>query len=292
MTEKKVETKKVVGRGISNETRSASQRKFHISMIDKTTGLFVGALEDVKVDYMDFKDGDDSKSTFKGLKVPRLSFHFSSLDVNASQRAHVYKTFTPVESTVNTMPGGTEAWKVEGAILGYIKHFLDVYFLKGRELTESEVESLILPLDDVTEDGEFNPLEQEEVVKAYETLFVNVAKLFNTGNAGKPVYKSDKGTPIITWLKLLSCYKAKNAWKHIDNGNLGFSSFVGEGVIEIKKDGSAPLMVINGAIESVSNKVEAKAPTTLPQIPGIPSVGAFTSASPIGASPIVDDLPF
>lgn len=292
MTEKKVETKKVIGRGINNETRSAAQRKFHVSMIDKSTGLFVGALAEVKLDYMDFKDGDDSKSVFKGLKVPRLSFHFTSLEANATQRAHVYKTFTPVESTVDTMPGGTAAWKVEGAVLGYIKHFLDIYLLKGRELTEAEVEALVLPLNDVDEEGQFNPLEAEEVVAAYDTLFTNVAKLFNTGNAGKAVYLSDKGTPITTWMKLLSCYKTKNVWKHVDNGNLAFQSFVGEGVIEIKKDGFSPLLNINTSIESVSNKVEAKAPSALPQIPGIPSVGAFNSASPMGGAPIVDDLPF
>lgn len=292
---KEQEVRKVARRGITNETRGASQRKYHISMVDRNTKLFVGALMDVTVDYQDYKDTDASQSVFKGNKVPRLSFHFSSLDINPSQRAHVYKTFKPVESTVDTIPGGERAWLVEGSIMGYIKYLLDIYYLKGRELTDGEVEILSLPLDDVADDGSYNPVEVEEVLAAYTTLFSNVATLFNTALSGKPVFLSDKGAPITAWLKLITCYKSKNVWKHVDNGNLAFPQFTGEGIIEFKIDNKTPLLNLNSATESVSDRVDAKAPTTLPNMPGATMVmpGApMGTLNNVGATPISDDLPF
>lgn len=284
--------KKVNRRGISNSTRSASQRKYHVSMVDRNTKMFVGALMDVTVTYSDFKDDDASQSAFRGMKVPRLSFHFASLDPNVNTRAHVYKTFTPLQPTVETIPGAKKAWMLEGSILGYIKYLLDVYYLKGRELTESEEELLSLDIDDIDENGNFQPVEAEDTIKAFDKMFFNVAAMFNTANGGKPVFLSDKGAPIGMWMKLITCYKSDNTWKHVEkNGGLAFPSFVGEGVLEIKTD-RAPILNLNSATESVANIVDAKAPTALPPMPGatmIPQNGSPISAS---SQPISDDLPF
>ena len=140
---------KKVRRGVSNKTQAVAQLKFHEKDAAQN-GLFVGHLEEVRVDW---SNNADTKS-FTGMSIPRLTFHFASNHANASEKRHVYQTLFPVESNVNTIPGGSEDWRVNN-VFNWIKHILDVFYLKGREMTEAEEDALSLTFEDFDENGEY-----------------------------------------------------------------------------------------------------------------------------------------
>lgn len=272
-------------RGVSNETQATSQLKFHEK--DATNfGLFIGHLDEVRVDWSVNADG----KTFTGLKVPRLTLHFASNHPNVNERRHVYQTLFPVESNVDTMPGGKDEWRVNN-VLSWIKHMLDVFYLKGRTMTQEEEDALILDIDDFDEStGEYKPVEPEDVVKAYATLFTNAAAMLNgtfgkTDGVAKPCYKDANGKFISVYMKLLRHKKRKNEWINVgQNGDLAFDSFIGAGVVEIVKPNTPPAILrIDFARESITPKVTKKEPTTNPMMGGVSAMagmGGNVSADP------------
>ena len=256
-------------RGVSNETQ-LNQLKFHEKDMNKF-GLFVGHLEEVKVDWSVNADG----KIFTGLKVPRLTFHFASNHENANEKRHVYHRLFPVESNVDTMPGGKNEWQVN-SIFKWIKHVLDVLYLKGRPLNEQEENALSLDLDDYDEDtGEYKPVDPEDVLKAYAQLFNNAAAIFNgtfgDNPSGKPCYKDANGNFIKIYMKLLRHKKRRGEWINVvQNGDLGFDSFVETNLIEVCKANTPPATVrIDFAKESVTPKQTKKEPTANPMMPGM-----------------------
>lgn len=276
-------------RGVSNETKAVSQLKFHEKDAAQN-GLFIGHLESVTVDWSINADG----KSFSGMKVPRLTFHFESNHQNASERRHVYQTLFPQESNVDTIPGGSKAWQVDN-VLNWIKHILDVYHLKGREMTSEEEALLDLPLDDTDENGEYVSVEPEDVIAAYTSLFTNTANLLN-GEIGvdgkepthKPCYKTADGKFISTWLKLIRYKKVKNEWRaNGQNGDLAFDSFIGAGAIEIvrtKNNATMPpvRLRLDTSRESITPKEVKKEPT----IGGINGVIGGAGTVSVGASPM------
>lgn len=276
-------------RGVSNETKAVSQLKFHEKDAAQN-GLFIGHLENVTVDWSVNADG----KSFSGMKVPRLTFHFESNHPNASERRHVYQTLFPQESNVDTIPGGSKAWQVDN-VLNWIKHILDVYYLKGREMTDEEEALLDLPLDDTDENGEYVSVEPEDVIAAYTSLFTNTANLLN-GEIGvdgkepthKPCYKTADGKFISTWLKLIRYKKVKNEWRaNGQNGDLAFDSFIGAGAIEIvrtKNNATMPpvRLRLDTSRESITPKEVKKEPT----IGGINGVIGGAGTVSVGASPM------
>lgn len=280
---------KIHRRGVSNETKAVSQLKFHEKDAAQN-GLFIGHLENVTVDWSVNADG----KSFSGMKVPRLTFHFESNHPNASERRHVYQTLFPQESNVDTIPGGSKAWQVDN-VLNWIKHVLDVYYLKGREMTNEEEAFLDLPLDDTDENGEYVSVEPEYVIAAYTSLFTNTANLLN-GEIGvdgkepthKPCYKTADGKFISTWLKLIRYKKVKNEWRaNGQNGDLAFDSFIGAGAIEIvrtKNNATMPpvRLRLDTSRESITPKEVKKEPT----IGGINGVIGGAGTVSVGASPI------
>lgn len=256
MSKQETVTKPTPRRGISNETKAVSQLTFH-EKDAAPNGLFVGHLENVSVDW----------STNEGTRIPRLTFHFMSNHSNPNEARHVYHTLFPVESNVDTIPGGKEEWKVNN-VLNFIKHVLDVLYLKGRQLTDDEVNLLTLPFVDFDEDGTYIPLDPSEVINGYGTLFENTAALLNgtsnlaDGESAKPCYKNDNGKPISLWMKLLRHRRNKNGWQNVgQNGNLGFDSFIGAGCIEIQKANTPPSVLrIDLSKESITPKETKKQP--------------------------------
>ena len=113
---------------------------------------------------------DSAMVSFRGTKVNRLVITFSSNEDDANKRKYVYLNFMPVESNVNTIQGGKEAWKVD-SIFDYMKHILDVFVLKGKEMTADMEEKLTLPFNDTDENGEYSPVEPEVVIAGWTTLF-------------------------------------------------------------------------------------------------------------------------
>lgn len=276
-------------RGVSNETKAVSQLKFHEKDAAQN-GLFIGHLENVTVDWSVNADG----KSFSGMKVPRLTFHFESNHQNAGERRHVYQTLFPQESNVDTIPGGSKAWQVDN-VLNWIKHVLDVYYLKGREMTNEEEALLDLPLDDTDENGEYVSVEPEDVIAAYTSLFTNTANLLN-GEIGvdgkeathKPCYKTADGKFISTWLKLIRYKKVKNEWRaNSQNGDLAFDSFIGAGAIEIvrtKNNATMPpiRLRLDTSRESITPKEVKKEPT----IGGINGVIGGAGTVSVGAAPM------
>ena len=254
-------------RGVSNETQATAQLRFH-ERDAAPNGLFIAHLHRVSVEWSQNADGKQ----FTGEKVPRLVFEFCSNTSDASQMRHVYQSLFPVESNVNTIPDGSEEWKVN-QVLNWIKHILDVYYLKGRNLTEAEVEALTLPFVDFDDEGNFVPLDVKEIIDGYAFIFNNAAAMLNgtfgisEGETPKPCYKTAEGKPIRCWIKLLRHKKVKGEWKNVNNGDLGFDSFIGTGAVEIMTNPNdmPKTLSIDLAKESITPKEVKKAPT----IPGV-----------------------
>lgn len=293
---------KKVRRGISNNTQAVNQLKFHEKDAAQN-GLFVGHLADVKVEW---SVGSDN-SSFAGLKMPRLTYHFASNHANLSEQRHVYQTIFPIPSNVATIPGGDNEWQVNN-LFRWIKHILDVFYLKSRQLTEAEEDALSLPFVDFNEEtGEYIQVDPEVVLDGYATLFNNVAAMMNgtfnvaEGETPKCCFKDANGKPISIWMKLLRHKKTRKGWTDVvQNGELGFDSFIGAGVIEILKPNASPsILRLDLSKESITPKDTKKQPTI--GVPGNPGMGAVMAGGmPMGmpdttgafAAAGEDEMPF
>lgn len=285
---------KKIRRGVTNQTQAVNQLKYH-EKDAASNGLFIGHLEDVRVDWSLNNDG----GAFQGISVPRVTLHFASEHRTATEQRHVYQTIFPQPSSVDTIPGGKEDWRVNN-VFAWIKHILDIYYLKGRELTDKEEEALTLNFVDYEEEGNdyvYVPVDTEkDVIPAYRTLFENFVAMMNgqfglaEGEVAKPCYKTADGKFIPAWLKLLRHKKRKNEWVNVgQNGDLAFDSFIGNGVVEImKKEGNNTLppsiLRLDLSKESITPKETKKQPTI--GVPGSPMGGGITVGDmPMGNAP-------
>ena len=282
---------KRVRRGVSNATKAVSHLKFH-EKDAAANGLFVGQLSDVRVESSVNADG----KTFTGLEVPRLTFEFTSCHANVNEKRYVYQTLFPVESNVDTIPEGKDEWRVN-AVLAWIKHILDVFYLKGRELTPAEEDSLSLDFIDYEENNgiiEYVSVEPETVLAAYKKLFETAAAMMNGSYAdkdkeatGKACYKDANGKSIPVWMKLLRYVKNKKGdWTAVSRGELSFPSFVGEGCLELMKAKEFPKVIrIDVTKESITPKEVKKTPTigtqAMPGMSGVMPMGGVVGASDI-----------
>lgn len=259
-------------RGISNETRSVDRLKFH-ERDAANNGLFIGQLNKVDVEW--YQDANGKQ--FTGHKVPRLVFEFTSCHTDPKEVRYYTHSIFAIESSVDTIPGGKNAFMIE-RMFQFIKHIFDTFYLNGRNFTEEEEALLSLPFEDYEEIDEntatYIPVDVEDVIAGYATFFTNVANLLNgnynlkDGATPKPCYKNANGTPIKIWMKLLRCtFDAKNKqWRNVIgsgslSGELGFG-FVGTGLIERYVEGKLPVVLnVNAAKESITPKPIAKTPT-------------------------------
>lgn len=291
-------------RGVSNETKAVSQLKFHEKDAAQN-GLFIGHLEDVTLNWAVAKEG----TSFAGLKMPYLTFHFASNHANINEQRHVYNSLFPIESNIATIPGGTDEWRVNN-VLNWIKHMLDVYYLKGRLMTEEEEDALALPFCDYDDNNEYVMVDPQTVLDSYGAVFSNTVAMLNgtlnlkDGETPKCAYKDANGKPITVWMKLLRHRKAKKGWVNVTpNGDLGFDSFIGAGAIEIfKGNGTLPTVLrLDLSKESITPKDTKKEPTLGGQgvpgmmpgavMPGMMPAGVPTENSAFTAAG-VDDMPF
>lgn len=278
-------------RGVSNKTKSVAQLKFHEKDAAQN-GLFIGHLESASVEW----STNNEAKVFPGLAVPRIQLHFASNHTNTSEQRNVYKNINPVESNVNTIEGGKDEWQVNN-VFGWIKHILDVLYLKGRDMTEEEEDLLTLPFSDIDDNGNYVPLEPEEVLKGYQYIFTNVVNMLNgninlsDGETAKPCYKTADGKYIPLWMKLLRHKKVRNEWRDVaPNGELGFDNLLGNGVIEILKRDTAPAILrIDLSKESITPKETKKQPSVGVSGLGVNPIGgvavnpsAFNNLSSVG----------
>ena len=298
------EAPKKVRRGISNATRAVSQLKFHEKDAAQNC-LFIGHLADVTVGWSVGKEG----TSFANLNAPYLTFHFASQHPKPEEQRHVYNTLFPVASNIDTIPGGNSEWQVNN-VFAWIKHMLDTFYLRGRQMTEAEEDALTLSFCDYDENGEYVSVDPEEVIKGYATLFTNVAAMLNgtfnlpEGETPKCAYKDANGKPIAIWMKLLRHKKTKKGWTNVtQNGDLGFDTFIGSGAIEIFKGaGTAPsILRVDLSKESITPKDTKKEPTMGGQMmPGMMGGAVIPGGMPTGmpmdnsafAAAGADDMPF
>ena len=277
-------TVKKVRRGVSNQTKAVAQLRFHEKDASTQNGLFIGHLDSVSVDWSVNAEGKQ----FTGEKVPHVTLHFASNHPSASEQRHVYYTLNCVESNVNTIPEGSEEWKVNN-IFNWMKHILDVYYLKGREMTEDEELALSLPFTDYDDEGNYVAVETADVIAGYAHIFNNFADMMNgqfnlkDGETAKPCYKTADGKFIPAWLKLLRHKKVKGEWKNVaQNGELGFDSFIGNGVVElIRKDMPPAVLRVDLAKESITPKETKKVPSIGSANSGIASMGGVMAGTPM-----------
>lgn len=295
--------KKVNRRGVA-AARGTTRLKFSHEQA-KQNGLFIGHLESVVVSMIQIGEDKTGMPSFNGLEIPKIVLTFASNDPEVSKRNYVTLQFTAVESNANTIPGGKDEWKVN-TVFDWFKHILNVYVLKGRELTEDEANALTLSFEDFDEQGEYVPVEPEDVVAGWKTLFENFENIINRGRDGQPYYKSKDGKYIPVWIKLLRYIKTgKKGWQPVNNGDLAFPSFVGEGCIEVYKQNTPPSIRIDSIKEAIipMNVEKAKAPNmptpgmggvAAPAMGGIPVVDPMVGAGNFNgiATEAADDMPF
>lgn len=291
------EVKKVSRRGLGS-ARGTARLKFGNDQA-KPNGLFLGHLEEVKYSTITIGEDKTGMPSFNGFEIPKLTLTFASNEADPNKRHYVSKTFTAVESNVNTIPGGKEEWKVN-SVFDWLKHVLNVYYLKGRELTDEEATALSLTFEDFDEQGEYVSVDTEIVINAWKVLFENFENIMNRGKDGKPVYHDKNNKFIPVWLKLLRYVKSRKSWTPINNGDLSLPQFVGEGCIEIYQQNAIPSIKIDLVKETIliMNVEKPKTPN-MPAVGGMaPMMGGVTidqTMNPMGAdisSQTIDDMPF
>lgn len=292
-----VPEKKVIRRGISNETRGTVRLKFD-TRDAKSNGLFLAHLEEVKVST--FVPGEDKTGmpSFNGLEVPRLTLTFASNEEEVAKRRYAVLQFNAVESTALTIPGKSEEWKVN-LVFDWIKHLLNVFVLKGRQMTAQEEEALSLDFVDFDENGEYITVDPQVVLSSWNKLFTNFENIMNRGRDGeKPYYKTADNKNIALWIKLIRYFKARNEWKEVNRGDLSFPQFVGEGAIEIYQANVMPSIKLDITREKIApmNLTKKEAPNfQAPAAPGgVDMMSQFSPVSEFGGGPVppADDLPF
>ena len=291
------EVKKVSRRGLGS-ARGTARLKFGNDQA-KPNGLFLGHLEEVKYSTITIGEDKTGMPSFNGFEIPKLTLTFASNEEDPNKRHYVSKTFTAVESNVNTIPGGKEEWKVN-SVFDWLKHVLNVYYLKGRELTDEEATALSLTFEDFDEQGEYVSVDTEVVINAWKVLFENFENIMNRGKDGKPVYHDKNNKFIPVWLKLLRYVKSRKSWTPINNGDLSLPQFVGEGCIEIYQQNATPSIKIDLVKETIliMNVEKPKTPI-MPAVGGMaPMMGGVAidqTMNPMGtdiSSQTIDDMPF
>lgn len=291
------EVKKVSRRGLGS-ARGTARLKFGNDQA-KPNGLFLGHLEEVKYSTITIGEDKTGMPSFNGFEIPKLTLTFASNEEDPNKRHYVSKTFTAVESNVNTIPGGKEEWKVN-SVFDWLKHVLNVYYLKGRELTDEEAAALSLTFEDFDEQGEYVSVDTEIVINAWKVLFENFENIMNRGKNGKPVYHDKNNKFIPVWLKLLRYVKSRKSWTPINNGDLSLPQFVGEGCIEIYQQNAIPSIKIDLVKETIliMNVEKPKTPN-MPAVGGmVPMMGGVAidqTMNPMGtdiSSQTLEDMPF
>ena len=272
------EAPKVARRGLGS-ARGVQRMKF-THEIAKQNGLFIAHLDSIAVSQVLIGEDKTGLPSFNGMNIPRIALTFATNEAEANKRHYVTLSFTAVESNVETIPGGKGEWKVN-TVLDWFKHLLDVYYLKGRELTAEEEDALALSFTDFDENGEYVPVDVEEVIAGWKTLFENFANMMTTAKGGKPVYKTLEGKDIPVWIKLIRYNKTvKSGWKPVvASGDLTFPTFVGEGCVEIFNQQSKPAIRLDAVKEAIK---PMNIETTKPKTPNMPSMPGMGGGIPVG----------
>lgn len=273
--------KKVVRRGIA-AARGTTRLRFNHNLA-KPNGLFIAHLDSVEVRTISIGEDKTGMPSFNGMELPKLVFTFASNEEDVNKRHYVTLEFMPAESNAETIPGGKNEWRVN-SVFDWLKHILNVFVLKGRELNENEEAALSLSYVDFDEEGNYVPVEPEEVISAWRTLFENFENIMNRGREGQPYYKDKNNKNIPIWIKLISSIKTNKGWKSVNNGALSFPGFVGSGCIERYIANQTPSITLDFIRESIIPKETEK-----PKAPNMPNA-PMNMGGMMGGVPIADPM--
>ena len=201
-------------RGITNEVRGAARIKFSQRDANPQNGLFLAHIEDIKVTEATIEEDSVGLPSFTGITMPKIQITFASNHKNISERRYITQQLMPAESNVDTIPGGKDEWKVN-SILQMMKHYMDVFILKGREMTEEEENALTLPFEDFDENGEYISIPTEEVVAGWKTLFTNFVAIMRNDRVdnGIPVYRNPQMNLLLFGLNFFVALNKKELGK-------------------------------------------------------------------------------
>ncbi len=227
-----------MAKGINNETRSSSQKKFKPSPA-LWDGLCLGALTDVTVTTAKIKD-DSPMESFRSMEIPRLSFVYESRNDAPGVKGSVYiDSFLPIEHTPESLMDGKDGglWRWN-QMSQRIKHVLEV-FREYAPFTDEEVKKLMVDFEEEDKDGVFKEQPATVVVAAYKAFFDNIVTLFKPKDKG--IYKDANGKDRWVWMKLLLDIKLHP----VNNNDYGFAGYPGEGLIELWQKDIDPSLFIN-----------------------------------------------
>lgn len=232
--------------GISKETKTTTAKEFK-PLQSVNGGLCIGTLK--SVDVTEYEVDKDSKLVdFVGKKANRIQFVFEEVVKTAGVAPAIYvHSYNFLEHTNAHRDG------ILDGMFQTIKHLIGVYRGGEDKITEADYAKLTLGLEATS-----NPT-PDELLAAYKKFFTGVKEVMDsTGFIGKSV-----------WMKLLYSIKGKV----IKDGRVAFTSYPGEGLIELVKTGIKPeLSVRVNRGESIDPHVTpvspiAKIPTSEEQIP-------------------------
>lgn len=286
------DTKKKITFGVTNTTFTVTRKKFSEANA-ASNKLFITQLEDVEVNWSEVKDGDTSTSPFRGLKMPRLTFRFAS-NHNDDRKCYVDKTLFPIDFNASTIPGGDKEGMIEN-IFSWIKYIIDIYRNK-KPYTDKESQALTFSFE-VEDVADLILIDKQDLLNEYGKIFNNAAAILNgsfeltEGQTPKPIYKTIDGKAIPVWTKLIRCIKTKQGWFNVNpNGDLGFPTFLGEGVLEKVHGNNPPEIIRFDVVKESITPQENKKPTiggfqqmpgaisTTPNMMGTPMVGSESAA--------------
>lgn len=275
---------KVRRRGISNDTKGTTRKKFQHTDAIPGVGVFLGSFANLSMTFATITSGN--LPSFTGHAIPKLHLDFVSLHQVASDRKYAPYDIFPIESNTDTIPGGSKEWTFK-QVMDNIKHLLDVLVFKGRAMTEEEMDMLELGYCDYTIDEYDNyvyePVEAEDVIKAWQVLFENVIKIVQTGNNGRSALLDNSGKPVEVWGKMIRYYKSKGEWvsaaSKSQEGDLVFPSFTGTGIFELvtknkdTKKPNYPVMSLDITKECIAPMNIAKKQPNLNSAPNMGGIG-------------------
>ncbi len=256
---------------ISKETKGTSAKLIKPTP-SKYNGLVLMMLTSVTVSYVEAKDASGEWGIFIGKQIPKLNFNFVEVVDEKGAKPGVYSyTRTPVAYNPNS--SDKDWWFTQ--TIQMVKHLIDVY--TNEQWNDAYTELLSLELKDEEMTG-------DEILAAFDKFFKGIATVFNGDEKLKLpcIYKDANGKAKTIWGKLLLYVKVKA----INNGNFGFTSYPGEGVIELYVPGVKPSLTINIAKgESILPIANANAAAGIPMA-GANGNGKATSELNVGGEDI------
>ena len=172
-------------------------------------GLFMAHLDSVAVSSILIGEDKTGLPSFNGMQIPRIALTFASNEAEANKVIMLH-FLSLLQNLMQILFPGSKEWTVN-TILDWFKHILDVYYLKGRELTQEEEEALSLPFTDFDENGEYTPVDVEEGCSwlAYSLRISLIClKLVRMVHQ----YKTADGKNIPVWIKLIRYNKTVKEW--------------------------------------------------------------------------------